>query len=120
MLAAIPIFILAATVWSGSGEPQEGAMRRAFAEALSAQVRGAIAYAEEAGGAAALDRIRDAGTALFEVRSFTKLDCARLPAQPGHECGFVVEIGTVAGTLQQNLRGRFVNGPDGLRFVFAS
>lgn len=112
----IPIITLGMVVMDGSDEPSEMAMRAAFAAKLAAQVQGALDYVAETGGAEAVEKVRAAGTDRFEIRSFTKLDCARSD-ELGHVCGFAVEVGTVGGPLQHSLRGRFFSGPRGLVFA---
>jgi hypothetical protein len=112
----IPIITLGMVVMDGADEPSETAMRAAFAAKLAAQVQGALDYVAETGGAAALDRVRAAGTDRFEIRSFIKRDCSR-SGEIGHVCGFAVEVGTVGGPLQHSLRGRFYFGPRGLVFA---
>jgi hypothetical protein len=111
---AIPVLAVALTVVGGSDEPVESAMRRAFEARLASEVQSALDYVEEIGGAEALERVKQAGTDLFTVRSFTKLDCRRRPH--GHSCAFAVEIATVAGPIQQVLGGRLFSGRGGLVF----
>jgi hypothetical protein len=78
--------LLAVTALSGANfvEPNEDAMREAFASDLSDGVRGVLAYVAETGGPEALARIRDARTDEFEVRAFRKVECR--PSAPGHVC----------------------------------
>ena len=92
-------------------------MRGAFQATLTAQVQSALAYVAEIGGADALARVRVARTDTFDIRSFTKLDCARSASKAGHLCGFSVRVGVVGGELSTTMTGRFYAGPDGLVFV---
>ena len=110
--------LLAVTALSGANfvEPNEDAMREAFASDLSDGVRGVLAYVAETGGPEALARIRDARTDEFEVRSFRKVECRASAGKPGHVCGFAVEIDTVAGPIAQSIAGRFFVGPNGLAY----
>jgi hypothetical protein len=114
----IPIVSLGAMIVGGSDEPSQTAMRRAFETKLAAQVQSALDYVAETAGAEALERVRDAGTDRFAIRSFVKLDCAR--SDLGHVCGFAVDLDTVAGSQQYTLRGRFAPGPRGLAFALDS
>lgn len=115
----IAIIVLVTTVLNGTGEPSESAMRDAFAHSLSDEVRAVLDFVAETEGTVGVARIRRAGTALFEVRRFTKQDCSRAP-DGAHDCAFAVEIGTVAGPLQHAGRGRFRAGPRGLVFLRAA
>jgi hypothetical protein len=84
---------------------------------LTAQVQAVLDYVAETGGEEALARVRAARTAEFDIRSFTKLDCATSADRPGHLCEFAVRVGVVTGELQATMRGRFYAGPRGLVFV---
>ena len=93
--------LLAAFVWSGAKvEPNEDAMRQAFASDLADGVTSALAYVARTGGAQALARIRQAHTDAFEIRTFRKIDCRPTDDKPGHLCDFVVEVDTVAGPIE--------------------
>jgi hypothetical protein len=109
--------VLGVLAVSGSDEPSEAAMRSAFAATLSAQVQSALDYVAETGGADALDQVRAARTDEFDIRSFTKLDCAASPGRPGYVCGFAVRVGVATGMLERTMTGRFYPGPHGLVFV---
>jgi hypothetical protein len=100
-----------------SDQPGEQDMQGAFAATLAAEVQSALDFAAETGGPGAVERIRQAGTDRFEIRSFRKLDCARDEAGEGHVCDFAVDIDVVNGSLQRQLTGRFFAGPDGLKFA---
>ncbi|RAI40301.1 hypothetical protein [Rhodoplanes roseus] len=115
----IAVIVLVTTLLHGTDEPSEAAMRRAFTRSVSDEVRAVLDFVGETEGTVGIARIRRAGTALFEIRSFTKHDCTRLP-EGDHHCGFAVEVGTVAGPLQQTLRGRFRTRPGGLAFFHAA
>ena len=110
--------LLAVTALSGANfvEPNEDAMREAFASDLSDGVRGVLAYVAETGGPEALARIRNARTDEFEVRGFRKVECRASAGKPGHVCDFAVEIDTVAGPIAQSMAGRFFVGPWGLTY----
>jgi hypothetical protein len=112
----IPIIAVGTMVVGGSNEPSEGAMRLAFEATLTAQVQGVLDYIAETGGPEALEKVREAGTDRFEIRSFAKLDCMR-GEKPGHVCGFAVDVSTVGGSLQHTLTGRFFSGSRGLIFA---
>ena len=92
-------------------EPSEGDMRAAFELRLAGQVESAMDFLAETQGPAAVERVRQAGTDQFSVRSFTKKDCQR--GDKGHICAFAVDLTVVSGTIQQTVRGRFMPGPDG-------
>jgi hypothetical protein len=81
-------------------------------------VRAVVGFVAETGGAAALDKIREARTDEFDIRWFKKLDCSRSGAGPGPVCAFAVRIGVVGGTLERTMTGRFFFGPAGLAFAY--
>jgi hypothetical protein len=112
----IPAVIVGVLAVTGSDEPTESAMRAAFETTLAAQVRSALDFVAETGGQAAIDKVRAARTDEFDIRSFTKLNCAPSAAKAGHVCGFAVSIGVINGLLEQTMTGRFYAGPHGLVF----
>jgi hypothetical protein len=112
----IPTVIVGVLAVTGSDEPTEGAMRAAFETTLTAQVRSALDFVAEIGGQAAIDKVRTAHTDEFDIRSFTKLNCAPSAAKAGHVCDFAVRIGAVTGLMEQTMTGRFYAGPHGLVF----
>jgi hypothetical protein len=113
----LPIVVVGVLAVTGSDEPNEAAMRAAFATTLSAQVQSALDFVAETGGAEALAKVRAARTDAFDIRTFTKLDCAPSPDKAGHVCEFAVRIGVVTGLLERTMTGRFYAGPQGLVFV---
>jgi hypothetical protein len=115
-LLAVPVLALGLLIGSYSDEPAESDMRVAFQATLTADVQSALDYVVEVGGAGALQRIRDAGTDRFAIRTFRKLDCTRSPELTGHVCGFAVDIDVVNGALSHTLNGSFLAGPRGLVF----
>jgi hypothetical protein len=120
----IPAVAVGVLVVPSSDEPSEAAMRNAFQATLSAQVQSALNFAAETGGEEAVVRVRAARTDAFDIRSFTKLDCAPSDspqrATSGHVCGFSVRIGVVSGVLEHALSGRFYAGRHGLVFEDAA
>jgi hypothetical protein len=110
------VAMLAATLWSDASliEPNEDAMREAFASDLTHGVQAVLSYVAETGGEAALARIREAHTDAFEIRSFRKDACRSSEDRGGHICAFAVEIDTVTGPIEQSIAGRFHVGPCGL------
>jgi hypothetical protein len=116
-ILTLPAVLAGVLAVSGSEEPSAADMRSAFQATLTAQVRSVLDYVGETGGEEALARVRAARTDEFDIRSFTKLDCAASAAQPGHVCEFAVRVGVVTGELQATMRGRFYAGPRGLVFV---
>jgi hypothetical protein len=112
----IPAVIVGVLAVTGPDEPTERAMRAAFETTLAAQVRSALDFVAETGGQAAIDKVRAARTDEFDIRSFTKLNCAPSAAKPGHICDFAVRIGVVTGLMEQTMTGRFYAGPHGLVF----
>ena len=112
----IPAVIVGVLAVTGPDEPTESAMRAAFETTLAAQVRSALDFVAETGGQAAIDKVRAARTDEFDIRSFTKLNCAPSAAKAGHVCGFAVSIGVINGLLEQTMTGRFYAGPHGLVF----
>jgi hypothetical protein len=113
----IPTVLVGLLAVTGSDEPSEATMRAAFATTLSAQVQSALDFVAETGGPEALDKVRAARTDEFEIRSFTKLDCALSVSKPGHFCEFTVRVAVVGGLLEHTMTGRFYAGPRGLVFV---
>jgi hypothetical protein len=110
----IPAVAAGVLVVPGSDEPSQAAMRAAVQLTLSAQVQSALAYVAATGGEQALARVRAARTDAFDIRRFTKLDCAARAS--GHVCGFAVRIGVVTGPFDRTMTGRFYTGPHGLVF----
>ncbi len=117
----LPIVALGVAMASLSMDDQPGeyAMRAAFESSLSAQVRSALDFAAETGGQDAVDKIREARTDYFEIRTFRKLYCMS-GDKGGHMCAFSVDIGLRDGSLQQILHGRFFRRDDGLAFTQAA
>ncbi|MDQ2078865.1 hypothetical protein RA307_01615 [Xanthobacteraceae bacterium Astr-EGSB] len=117
----LPIVALGVAMASLSMDDQPGeyAMRTAFESSLAAQVRSALDFAAETGGQDAVNKIREARTDYFEIRTFRKLYCMS-GDKGGHMCAFAVDIGLRDGTLQQILLGRFFQRDDGLAFTHAA
>jgi hypothetical protein len=113
----VPIVIVGVLACTGSDEPTEGAMRVAFEATLAAHVQSVLDFVAETGGQVALDQVRAARTDEFDIRSFTKIDCAPSAGYSGHVCDFAVRIGVVGGLLEQTMTGRFYAGPHGLVFA---
>ncbi len=113
----VPIVIVGVLAVTGPDEPTEGAMRVAFETILAAQVQSALDFVAETGGKLALDKVCAARTDAFDIRSFTRIDCAPSAGYSGHVCDFAVRIGVVGGLLEQTMTGRFYAGPHGLVFV---
>src|SRR3974390_2168579 len=107
---AVGLLAASALSYTG-GEPSEDAMREAFAADLSQGVKSVLGWVAEAGGEAALARIREAQTGAFEVRGFRKGECRQNEIGPGHICVFAIEIDTVAGPIEASIAGRFYLGP---------
>jgi hypothetical protein len=116
----VPAVIVGVLAVTGSDEPSEAAMRSAFQATLAAQVQSALDFVAETGGEEALARVRAARTEQFDIRSFTKLDCAPSWHEPGHVCEFAVRIGVVTGTIERTMTGRFYVGLHGLEFASTS
>jgi hypothetical protein len=116
-IITLPVVLAGVLAVSGSDEPSAAEMRSAFQATLAAQVQSVLDYVAETGGKEALARVRTARTDAFDIRSFTKLDCAASIRGPGHVCAFAVRIGVVGGELQATVTGRFYAGPRGLVFV---
>ena len=112
----LPLIALGMAAHTYSDEPATGPMKTAFEARLTADVQGALAFVAETGGPAAVEKVREAGTDRFAIRTFRKLDCTRLDAAPGYACKFAVDIDVVNGTLRRTLSGQFLPGSDGLVF----
>ena len=113
----MPAVLVGLFVVPGSNEPSVAEMRSAVQATLTAQVQSVLDYVAETGGDEALARVREARTAAFDIRAFTKLDCTPTADKPGHLCDFTLRVGVVTGELQATMRGRFYAGPRGLVFV---
>jgi hypothetical protein len=111
---AVPLIALGVAAGSFADEPAQRQMRAAFESKLAADVQTALAFVAETGGPAAIERVRQAGTDRFTVRSFRKTDCTR--SDTGHVCGFVVDIDVVDGLLHRELNGSFIPTANGLVF----
>jgi hypothetical protein len=116
-MLTLPAVLAGVLAVTGSDEPSAADMRFAFQATLAAQVQSALDFVAETGGDEALARVRAARTDEFDIRSFTKLDCAPSRRAPGHVCEFAVRIGVVTGELEATVTGRFFAGPRGLVFV---
>jgi hypothetical protein len=113
----VPAVIVGVLAVSGSYEPSEAAMRAAFETTLAAQVQSALDFVAETGGEEALAKVRAARTDAFDVRAFTKRDCAPSARGPGHLCAFAIRVGVFNGELEATMTGRFYASPRGLVFV---
>jgi hypothetical protein len=107
----VPLIAFGLVIADRSDEPSEQAMRSAFEMKLAAQVQSALDFVAETSGADAVEKLRQAGTDRFAVRTFKKQDCLR--GEAGYVCAFAVDLTVVTGTIQQTVRGRFQPGPDG-------
>ncbi|MBI4274011.1 MAG: hypothetical protein HY659_04860 [Rhizobiales bacterium] len=113
----VPLVAVGVVLGTYSDEPSERDMRSAFEGALALQVRNALEFAEESGGADAVAKIRDRGMDQFAVNTFRKFDCARDTEKPGYICAFAAEVALANGTMQSRVTGRFAVSQDGLIFV---
>ncbi len=111
-----PLVALGVVAGGYSDEPSEGQMKTAFETSLSAQVRNALEFVAEAGGPEAVQKIQQAGSDRFAIRTFRKLDCARAADHAGYVCGFAVNIDLMNGNLERQMNGRFSSGSGGLAF----
>jgi hypothetical protein len=116
-MLTVPAVLVGVLAVTGSDEPSAADMRSAFQARLGAQVQSVLDFVAETGGEEALARVRTARTDAFDIRSFTKLDCAPSLRASGHVCEFAVRIGVVTGELEATVTGRFYAGPRGLVFV---
>jgi hypothetical protein len=113
----ISLVALGALIAGPGDEPSERQMRLAFQDRLALQVRNALEFADETGGADAVALIHNNGTDHFAIDAFQKLKCLPESGSPAYRCDFWVGIGLVNGTLERTLSGRFLGGPKGLVFV---
>lgn len=113
----LPLVALGVLAGGYSDEPSEGQMKRAFEHSLAAQVRNAVEFVSEAGGPEAVEKIREIGSDRFAVRTFRKLDCARVAGNGGYVCGFAVNIELMNGNLERQMNGRFAPSSSGLAFA---
>jgi hypothetical protein len=110
-LFMVPLIAFGMVAVDQTDEPSEGAMRTAFELRLAAQVESAMDFLAETHGPEAVERVRQAGTDQFTVRSFTKKECQR--SDNGFVCAFAVDLTVINGTIQQTVRGRFTPARDG-------
>jgi hypothetical protein len=112
-----PLLALAVMAGSFSDEPSEARMQRAFETSLAIQVRNTLEFVAEVSGVEAAEKIRQAGSDRFAIRSFRKFDCSR-GHDAGYRCSFAVDIELMNGNLERHIDGRF--SPDasgGLAFA---
>lgn len=107
MFAGLAIGI---TLTGFGDEPSERHMRQAFEAKLDRMVQNAVAHVRESGDEATLARIRDNGTALFQIRSFSKLRCVPDSEWIGHVCEFAVDLALANGSMQGRIAARFYDG----------
>jgi hypothetical protein len=116
----IPVAVVAGALICASGlrhdEPSERDMRAAFEDVLSLQVRNALEFAVESGGAEAMDKIRENRTDHFAVAGFRKLKC-EVQTQGVHRCDFQVDLDLSNGRLERTLSGRFTGSAGVLSYV---
>lgn len=98
------------TVTGFGDEPSERQMRRAFESKLERMVQNAVQFVRESGDTEALARIRDSGTDLYQVRSFSKLRCLPDSEWIGHVCEFAVDLAFANGSMQGRIAARFYDG----------
>jgi hypothetical protein len=116
-LFVFPLITLAVLAGGFSEEPREAQMQQAFETSLSIQVRNTLDFVAEVSGAEAVEKIREAGSDRFAIRSFRKLDCSRADGA-GYLCGFAVDIELMNGRLERRMDGRFSpNSLGGLAFA---
>jgi hypothetical protein len=116
-LFVFPLTTLAVLAGGFSEEPREAQMQQAFETSLSTQVRNTLDFVAEVSGAEAVEKIREAGSDRFAIRSFRKLDCSRAGGT-GYLCSFAVDIELMNGRLERRIDGRFSpNSSGGLAFA---
>jgi hypothetical protein len=115
-LFAVALLAATALLRAYVTEPDEQAMRQAFASDLADGVGAMLGYVATAGGPETLARIREARTDAFTIRAFRKIECHPSEDKPGHYCDFLVEVDTIAGPIARPVAGRFFAGPRGLAF----
>jgi len=101
-----PLATLAALAGGFSDEPSASQMQRAFETSLATQVRNTLDVIAEVSGPEAVEKIRQAGSDRFAIRSFRKLDCSRA-REVGYRCSFAVDIELMNGSMERRLDGRF-------------
>jgi hypothetical protein len=116
-LFVFPLTILAMLAGGFSEEPREAQMQQAFETSLSTQVRNTLDFVAEVSGAEAVEKIREAGSDRFAIRSFRKLDCSRAGGAD-YLCSFAVDIELMNGRLERRIDGHFSpNFSGGLAFA---
>jgi hypothetical protein len=112
--------LLALAVIAGGGfndEPSEARMQGAFETSLTIQVRNMLDFIAEVSGTEAAEKIRQAGSDRFAIRSFRKFDCSR-GRDAGYRCSFAVDIELMNGNLERRIDGRFsLDASGGLAFA---
>jgi hypothetical protein len=114
---AVPLIAFGMLTSGYIDEPTEGQMKRAFEASLASQVRDVLAFVTEVNGSEAVDTLRQTGSDRFAIRSFRKLDCTRISAEPAYICAFAIDIELMNGDLQRRMSGRFFRSPQGLAFA---
>jgi hypothetical protein len=107
-----PLAALAVISGGFDDEPTEIEMQRAFESSLRQQVRNMLGYIADTQGDAAVQKIRQAGSDRFRIRTFRKLGCNRTQGE-AHHCSFAVEIELMNGTLRRRIDGQFAPGTSG-------
>jgi hypothetical protein len=116
-LFVLPLAGLAIIAGGFSDEPGEAQMQQAFETSLKTQVRNTLDFVAETGGAEAVEKIRQAGSDRFAIRSFRKLDCSPAGGN-GYRCSFAVDVELINGSLERRIDGRFApNAFGGLAFA---
>lgn len=112
-----PLTTLVVIAAGFSEEPREAQMQQAFETSLATQVRDTLDFVAQVSGSEAVEKIREAGSDRFAIRSFRKLDCSRAGGA-GYFCSFAVDIELMNGSLERRIDGRFsLNSSGGLAFA---
>jgi hypothetical protein len=116
-LFVLPLAAAALIAGGFSDEPGEAQMQQAFETSLATQIRNTLDFVAETGGAEAVEKIRQAGSDRFAIRSFHKLDCSPAGGN-GYRCSFAVDVELMNGTLERRIDGRFLpDSSGGLAFA---
>ena len=113
----VPLVALGVVAGGYSDEPTEGQMKRAFESSLATQVHNVLEFVAQAGGPEAVEKIHQAGSDRFAIKSFRKLDCARAVGNSGYLCAFTVNVEVMNGNLERHINGRFSASSGSLAFA---
>ena len=114
--SVVVLIAIGVIFYAHSNAPSEIQMRDAFQHYLVDQTARTVEFIQKTGGPSAVEQVKAAGNAQFEIRAFRKLECQRARAQSGYDCVFNVDIDLANGMMHRTLEGIFYNTVTGIGF----